>query len=84
MALDTFPESKVTRLAAASGTRRNLRKSKVKMDFGSPQSGVRNDDKELSVNEVTQNGQNLGIRYIDSAQNSAISGMPTFMKSVKR
>lgn len=30
------------------------------------------------------NGQNFGISHIDSAQNSAISGMPTFMKSVKR
>ena len=31
-----------------------------------------------------QNGQNIGIRYIEMPQNKAISGMPTFMKSVKR
>ena len=31
-----------------------------------------------------QKGQKRGIRYIDSAQNRAISGMPAFMKSVKR
>ncbi len=31
-----------------------------------------------------QNGQKIGIRYIEMAQNKAISGMPTFMKSVKR
>ena len=29
-------------------------------------------------------GQNRGIRYIESAQKIAISGMPTFMKSMKR
>ena len=31
-----------------------------------------------------QNGQKIGIRYIEIAQKIAISGMPTFMKSVKR
>ena len=29
-------------------------------------------------------GQNSGIRYIERAQKMAISGMPTFMKSMKR
>ena len=30
------------------------------------------------------NGQKCGISHIESAQNSRISGIPTFMKSVKR
>src|SRR5690348_31566 len=35
-------------------------------------------------NHGNQNGHIFGMMYMDSPQNSAISGMPTFMKSVKR
>jgi len=39
---------------------------------------------EIGASTETQNGQILGMKYIDSAQNSRINGTPILVKSRKR
>src|SRR6185312_9038131 len=50
-----------------------------------PPGGARNKTRmSKQTHARNQNGQIFGIRIIDNAQNSAISGTPTFVKSRKR
>ena len=68
-----------------SNPRRGTARKKAWMS-GSKVAGSQSERTEVHMtrNLDHQNGHIFGIRYIESAQNKAISGMPTFMKSVKR